>query len=592
MNRTTHLLLVSCICWLALQIGYANPIRPGKDHAIFFAVDQYQNDGFPSLEDPIRDAERLAETLKEKFGFQTEVLRNPTYQEIEAKLQAYAQAYMDRQLPQDGQLFVFFSGHGMEAHGNGYFMPTDGDPRSVVRTGLPYSYWRPFISEINCDHILVAIDACYSVTFDPDFGMRNYEKFSRKGEYSEAERVLSNHNTYQSRIFFTSDSKGNMTPGASNFARKMLEGLRDLTSPDGFITSSQLFSNYVEKAQPTPMAGDFEGDDPSATFLFFHELSEVADYEEPASPQGTTTPNASTNPRASIERIPVTNPRMEDLLLIGGGYFTMGSSGLTRGASPDEKPQRRVGTSTFYLSPAEVTVKQFSLFVERTGYRTDAERHERSLIWNGMTVQEQDDVHWRHNATGKLRPPSDYNHPVLHVSWNDAIHYCNWLSEEHGLQPVYTITEETVKLEQTANGYRLPTEAEWEYAASSGGKGHKYAGISSEKKLNLYTNFLSNSDGYNETAPVRRFRSNDLGLHDMSGNAAEWCWDWYSESYYRQGENQNPLGPETGAYRVFRGGSWHDPAEYCRTAVRGHQRPDYHSFDIGFRIARSKVNYQ
>jgi hypothetical protein len=262
--------------------------RLGKDFALFFPVSDYSHSNLTNLKQAIPNAESIAHELESSFGFKPEIVPNATYDQIEAKLEEYDRKFIDGRLPADGQLFIYFSGHGMREFSNGYFLPADANPNSLPRTALGYNYWRQFISNINCQHILVAVDACYSVTFDPDHTFANFEKFRRKGELTETERILANHEEFNSRIFFSSDSKEDIVPGSSNFARKLLEGLQNLRSPNGFITSSQLFSNYVELAQPSPRAADFEGDEPSATFLFFHPVSSVGTNFPLKGPRGVT----------------------------------------------------------------------------------------------------------------------------------------------------------------------------------------------------------------------------------------------------------------------------------------------------------------
>jgi formylglycine-generating enzyme required for sulfatase activity len=177
--------------------------------------------------------------------------------------------------------------------------------------------------------------------------------------------------------------------------------------------------------------------------------------------------------------------------------------------------------------------------------------------------------------------------PVIHVSWNDAKAYCEWLSEKSG---------------QT---YRLPTEAEWEYAAGNGAKHTKYSWGNGQpygkKAGNLADEtgaeafnwnktadsiFLGYDDGYKSTAPVGSFLPNDFGLYDMTGNVWEWCSDWKGD--YSSGIQTNPQGPSMGSGRVFRGGSWGDSPLYCRVAGRDDGAPHGRVSIVGFRIARTK----
>jgi len=217
------------------------------------------------------------------------------------------------------------------------------------------------------------------------------------------------------------------------------------------------------------------------------------------------------------------------------------------------------------MSKYEVTVEQFKKFIVATGHKTDAEKDGYSSCYIGGSLKKKDGVTWKCGVSGSLRPQSEYNHPVIHVSWNDAVAYCNWLSKK------------------TGETYRLPTETEWEYAAGGGNKsrGYKYAGSNNIDEVAEYE-----GNNFTKTKPVGGKKPNELGLYDMSGNVDEWCSDWYDSDYYSNSPSSNPKGPSSGSYHVYRGGSWASPADDCRVKCRS----DWGSFDsecfIGFRVSR------
>ena len=159
--------------------------------------------------------------------------------------------------------------------------------------------------------------------------------------------------------------------------------------------------------------------------------------------------------------------------------------------------------------------------------------------------------------------------------------YCNWLSDREGLSRCYSGSGDNKVLDINKKGYRLPTEAEWEYACRGGTTTEYYWGNSMN---GAYCWYNDNSKG--RVQSVGQKKPNDLGLYDMSGNVREWCWDWIAGDYYSKSPSKNLTGPSSGSARVFRGGSWYSFADYCRSACRGNFRPDYADGFIGFRPVR------
>ncbi len=237
--------------------------------------------------------------------------------------------------------------------------------------------------------------------------------------------------------------------------------------------------------------------------------------------------------------------------------------------------QHQVRLSDFSINKYAVTVSEFRKFVEATGYRTDAEKAGFSVIFSNGEVKKGEGVNWRCGVLGRVRPQSEDNHPVLHVSWNDAVAYCKWM---------------TAKMGKT---YRLPTEAEWEYACRAGTTTPFNTGESlTTEQANYNGNFpyKNNPSGlYREnTVPVDGLAPNTWGLYNMHGNVFEWCSDWYGGNYYDEcksaGTATNPVGPATGSFRVLRGGGWGSRAWSCRSAYRRYSTPDSRSCYIGFRV--------
>ncbi len=286
-------------------------------------------------------------------------------------------------------------------------------------------------------------------------------------------------------------------------------------------------------------------------------------------------------PHAQKALMPLLKPAPQNFVLIRGGEFIMGSPMYEGESEVDEKPQHQVKLSEYYIGKYEVTVGEFKQFIDATNYPTDAEKGtgdwSGSWVYDGKEWNQQKGVNWRHDTAGKERPVSQYNHPVVHVSWNDAVAYCEWLSAKEGKK------------------YRLPTEAEWEYACRAGSKistPFNTGGNLTTAQANYNGNspYGRNSKGQyrGTTVAVNSFAPNAWELYNMHGNVWEWCSDWYGEKYYEeckaQGVVENPQGASGGSFRVVRGGSWGRSAELCRSAGRNRLAPDYRSHDVGFRL--------
>jgi formylglycine-generating enzyme required for sulfatase activity len=198
------------------------------------------------------------------------------------------------------------------------------------------------------------------------------------------------------------------------------------------------------------------------------------------------------------------------------------------------------------------------------------------------------------DTIGIRRPRDNWGRgtrPVAGVDWYDAVKYCNWLSEKEGLTPCYDVKGRLSQCDFSADGYRLPTEAEWEYAARGGqrSQGYIYAGSDNVDDVGWYE-----GNSGKQTYPVGQKQPNELGLYDMSGNMWEWCWDWYGEDYYASSPASDPTGPSSGtgphisdAERARRGGSYRENSDCLRVARRSADGASYPG-DNGFRLVRTK----
>jgi formylglycine-generating enzyme required for sulfatase activity len=180
--------------------------------------------------------------------------------------------------------------------------------------------------------------------------------------------------------------------------------------------------------------------------------------------------------------------------------------------------------------------------------------------------------------------------PVERVSWYEAVEFCNELSRQEGLDPCYSGSGSSILCDFTANGYRLPTEAEWEYACRAGTETDFYTGNMTHSGSSPLDPALDRAGWYDgnsgsRTHPVGEKEPNAFGLYDMHGNVSEWCWDWYGS--YASSPAGDPRGPASGSSRVLRSGSWDYIARYCRSAYRNTTNPVSRSYIFGFRLVRT-----
>ncbi|MBI4558768.1 MAG: formylglycine-generating enzyme family protein [Candidatus Hydrogenedentes bacterium] len=284
---------------------------------------------------------------------------------------------------------------------------------------------------------------------------------------------------------------------------------------------------------------------------------------------------------------PATARQLRGMRLLPGGTFLMGSD---RGTYPEdgEGPVREIELRPFYMDVCAVSNHLFDKFVRDTRYETEAERFGWSFVFHLLVPPDMaakvkktaeavpwwykvPGAYWRHPEGRGTHLKGREDHPVVHVSWNDAVTYCAWA------------------------GKRLPTEAEFEYA-TRGGLEQKLYPWGDELSPNgkhqcntwqgIFPNMNSAEDGYVGTAPVRSFPPNGFGLFNIVGNVWEWCSDWFSRDFHVSGPRANPVGPPAGTAKVIRGGSYLCHESYCnryRCSARTSNTPESSTGNLGFR---------
>lgn len=279
----------------------------------------------------------------------------------------------------------------------------------------------------------------------------------------------------------------------------------------------------------------------------------------------------------------------EGMVRLEGGSFLMGTDSDEGFPEDGEGPVREVRVDPFYIDVHHVTNAEFEAFVEATGYVTEAETYGWSFVFQDFVPEKRarraprvrnapwwckiDDACWKWPEGRGSHIGHRKNHPVVHVTWNDAVAYCEWA------------------------GKRLPTEAEWEHAARGGLVQKRFPWGDTlvpdgKHRCNIWQGTFPDhntvEDGYRGTSPVEAFPPNAYGLYDVAGNAWEWCSDWFSPDHHIDGPRENPTGPPKGTAKVMRGGSYLCHRSYCnryRVAARSANTPDSSTGNLGFRCA-------
>ena len=296
-------------------------------------------------------------------------------------------------------------------------------------------------------------------------------------------------------------------------------------------------------------------------------------------PDSCCAPSSPARASVAVAAVTSTRPGSTDgMVELAGGEFLMGSAGPHSYPDDGEGPVRRVRLEPFWIDALAVSNADFVCFVEATGYATEAEHFGWSFVFAGLLPddfpptrgeahapwwRQVEDADWRHPEGPQSHLDERLDHPVVHVSWNDVQAYCAWA------------------------GKRLPTEAEWEYAARGGLEGKRFPWgdelePDGEHRMNVWQGEFpaenTSADGFYGTCPVDEFPPNDFGLHNMTGNVWEWCSDWFRSDLHTRDTN-----------RVTRGGSYLCHHSYCdryRVAARNSLTPDSSTGNTGFRCVR------
>jgi formylglycine-generating enzyme len=561
-----------------INLDETNPAArpaPGNTHLMAIAIDAY--DHCPKLSNCVKDAQDFVALMQERYQVAPE--RTYTLYDKDATRKRALQELKNlrEKIDRTDSLLVFFSGHGEVEDGQAYWVPADGKP-GEEEDWISAADIKQRLNVIDSFHTLLIVDACFSGSF-----FLSFKVGTRKLLGSRPSRlgISASHSRERALDGRTGEN--------SPFAQELLFALRHNPQP---LPTDQLFIQVRDavmqatEGQQTPIFGNInvKGDDqgqfvfvpaavkdaawvaiaamPEETIVeidakraalrsFCRKNPDSAHFDAALRWERRLTRNINSPTQSAVE--PRTKAiRLPEMVHVSGGAFRMGGE-----EHEDEQPIHEIRVSDFYIGRNAVTFEEYDAFCKATGR------------------DKPDDKGWRNRKR-----------PVINVNWHEAVEYCNWQSEVDGLVKVYTISGERVSADWDANGYRLPTEAEWEYAIRGGEAGVKdgyvYAGGNDLDKVGWY---WENSGG--KPHPVGKKKPNQLGLYDMSGNVWEWCWDWYDAAYYAKSPKENPIGPDNGSARVIRGGSWYSLSPSTCVANRDSNSPSYRSFSLGFRLARS-----
>jgi len=575
------------------------------------------------LKNPVNDADDVAAALQ-KAGFSVSKHTNLNREGFDAAISSFIQT-----LTPNDDAVVYYSGHGVQIDGVNYLIPVRENIDSIARCKYLAYNGNMLVEELKAAALSILIlDACRD---NPWAGTKSLSKGLASMQAAPGSQYI---------IFATAEGKtaddgnGRNSPFAEalvnhikSSTKKITDMMQDVTNEvaaatherqipwtagnlrrdfyfnSGALTveakttaslplqtpQAQIIVNYGSILLASNVAGDVY-------------LDEAYQGKIPAAAQMKLSPVQTGNHRlelraagkSEIKYVQVDKDRESRLdfnldftptgfVRVEGGTFMMGSND----GESDEKPVHQVTLSPFYMAKHELSVGEFRAFVNATGYRTNAETGGGAYIWTGSTWEKKKDANWKNPYITQTD-----THPVSCVSWYDAIAYCNWMSSKEGITPCYSISgntapadwsKGTVVCNWAAEGYRLPTEAEWEYAARGGNKskGYTYSGSNDIGSVAWYS-----VNSGSKTQAVGTKQANELGIHDMSGNVWEWCWDKYGD--YPNSLQNNPTGSTSGSNIVLRGGSWGSfGGNYCRVSNRLNDYPGRSNYYYGVRVVRA-----
>jgi formylglycine-generating enzyme required for sulfatase activity len=522
-----------------------------KSYALVIGINKYRSSKWERLKYAVKDAESFAQFLRSQ-GFD-EVITLYNEEATRSTIIRKMQSYLARKVRKNDRVVIFFAGHGYtETVGGqdfGYIVPHDGtDSSDYISMDVLRIQSRKLG---NAKHQLWIMDSCFSGSLGLRTGAvdENIPNYIYEITRRPAREALMAGGKNQQVL--------DTGPGGHSYftwylLRALKQGYAD-TNGDSYITFPELYSYIISAASN-------EYQTPSAAQLPGHEMGEFV-FRSPVKATQPPGQRADTSPEKEMRGDTEERPVIQDdedkvstktwqdpitgmeFVFVKGGCYQMGCGEWTDDCYSNEKPVHEVCIDDFYMGKYEVTQGQWT-----------------KVMGNNPSYFKKGD-----------------NYPVESVSWNDVQEFIKELNKK------------------SSHTFRLPTEAEWEYACRSGGKEEKFAGFSNESDLFRYANFCdanceydwktkNQNDGYKNTSPAGNYKPNGLGLYDMTGNVWEWVQDIYNEEAYKSHSLNNPIYEASGGDRGLRGGSCHYTPRLTRCAKRLGYWPDARDYRFGFRL--------
>lgn len=582
--KVKNIIIIAFLCIAAI-------VSAQNKTALLIANSNYSS--FSSLENPVPEAIELKKTL-ESLDFDVVLLANASREQILEEITAFEERLRIRK----GIAFFHYGGHAVQVNGRNYLIPADAeipDERRVVTRAVDSDEILSAMESAGSDTNIVIMDSC-----------RNNPLPAGTGRTASRGLAMAQSKPPNSVIVYSAESgtvalDGIFTPTLIQILKKPGISLQEILMQTRKLVyektnGAQIPGEYNQLFQPVFLSPEIK------------KYNEIV-FDEDRRYYASITVRLKTAGTLSVLDRDIAIPADGHLALKG---LSIGNYDLKVTYADGYEEKMRITLDrelnkkiTFNYIPLEklnnmYTYVQAGTFVmgspiNESNHDSDEMQHQVTLTRNFMMAQVEvtqglweevmgSTVKEKAEAVGVSRPLLSVGdqYPMYYVNWYDALEFCNKLSEKEGLTPCYDISVYKIECNFDADGYRLPTEAEWEFAARGGLNSFKYKMYAGSEIIDDYARYNLNSSGRPQYVGSKE--PNELGLYDLSGNVNEWCWDMYAQ--YEKSV-KDPQGPKDGYKRVFRGGSFFDASMDIRVANRQFSSPGMSGEILGFRLVRT-----